>query len=276
MPAPTVPELVIEAGRTERHYWRDLWRYRELLGFLAWRDIAVRYKQTVLGAAWALIQPAVTQAIFTFIFGHLAKMPSGPVPYPLLVMAGLLPWQLFSNALTGASNSLVSNSNLIAKIYFPRLLMPLAALSVALVDFGIVLGLYFVLACWWHFLPDWRLLFLPVCALLGLLAALGAGLWFTALSLRFRDFRFIIPFLLQLGLFLSPVGFSSQNLPNWRLLYSFNPMVAVIDGFRWCLLGGTQPLYWPELGIGLAVTLLLLGTGLWYFRRTERGFADLI
>jgi lipopolysaccharide transport system permease protein len=268
--------LIIERGRGSRHYWRDLWRYRELLGFLAWRDIKIRYKQTVLGAAWALIQPAVTLVVFTFVFDHLAKMPSGNAPYVLLVMAGLLPWQLFANALSSASGSLVSNTHLISKVYFPRLVVPLSALAVALVDFLIVCALYAVLCAWFSFWPDWRVLFLPLFTLLGLLAALGAGLWLTALTVRFRDFRYIVPFLLQLGVFLSPVGFSTSNVPNHRLLFSLNPMVAVIDGFRWCLLRGDQPILPASLAIGLVVTTLLLVTGLWYFRRTERSFADAI
>ncbi len=273
---PPPPELVLEAGRAEAHYWRDLWRYRELLGFLAWRDIQVRYKQTVLGAAWALLQPAITLVVFTFVFGKLARMPSGEVPYPLLVMAGLLPWQLFANALSNASGSLVSNTHLISKVYFPRLVVPLSALAVALIDFLIVGVLYLALCAWWSFWPDWRVLLLPLFTLLGLFAALGAGLWLTALTVRFRDFRFIVPFLLQLGVFLSPVGFSTSTVPNWRVLFSLNPMVAVIDGFRWCLLRGSQPFYLPGLLLGLAVTAVLLVTGLWYFRRTERSFADVI
>jgi lipopolysaccharide transport system permease protein len=269
-------ELVIEPGRGARHYWGDLWRYRELLGFLAWRDVKVRYKQTVLGASWALLQPAITLVVFTFVFGRLAKMPAGNVPYPLLVMAGLLPWQLFANALSSASGSLVSNTHLISKVYFPRLVVPLSALAVALIDFAIVGVLYAGLCAWWGFWPDWRVLLLPVFTLLALLAALGAGLWLTALTVRYRDFRFIVPFLIQLGVFLSPVGFSSSTLPTWRLWYSLNPMVGVIDGFRWCLLRGEQPLYLPGLLVGLAVTVGLALTGLWYFRRTERGFADII
>ena len=270
------PALVLEAGRAEAHYWRDLWRYRELLGFLAWRDIKVRYKQTVLGAAWALIQPTITLVVFTFVFGRLAKMPAGNVPYPLLVMAGLLAWQLFANALSSASGSLVSNTHLISKVYFPRRVVPLAALAVALVDFAIVGVLYTGLCAWWGSWPDWHALLLPLYVLLVLFAALGAGLWLTALTVRYRDFRFIVPFLVQLGVFLSPVGFNSSNLPSWRMLYSLNPMVAAIDGFRWCLLRADQPLYLPGLWIGLGVTALLLASGLWYFRRTERGFADLI
>jgi len=270
------PELVLEPGRAEGNYWRDLWRFRELMGFLAWRDIKVRYKQTVLGAAWALLQPAITLVVFTFVFGRLARMPSGLAPYPLLVMAGLLPWQLFANALSSASGSLVSNTHLISKVYFPRLVVPLSALAVALLDFVIVSLLYVALCAWWSFWPDWRVLLVPLFTVMALLAAFGAGLWLTALTVRFRDFRFIVPFLLQLGVFLSPVGFSTSTIPSWRYLFSFNPMVAVIDGFRWCLLRGSQPLYLPGLVIGIAVTSVLLMSGLWYFRRTERGFADVI
>lgn len=269
-------ELVLEAGRADSHYWRDLWRYRELLGFLAWRDVKVRYKQAALGVGWALIQPAVNTAIFTFVFGKLAKMPDGGLPYPLLVMAGMLAWQLFANSLSSASGSLVGNTHLISKVYFPRLLVPLSSLAVALVDFVVVLALYLGLSVWFGFMPDARILWMPLFVVFGLLTALGAGLWLTALTVRFRDFRFIVPFLVQLGVFLSPVGFISASLPNWRLLYSLNPMVAVIDGFRWSLLQGTQPLFFPSQAIGLAVMLAMLVSGLWYFRRTERSFADII
>lgn len=272
-------ELTIEAGRAERHYWRDLWRYRELLGFLAWRDIKVRYKQTVLGAAWALIQPAITLVVFTFVFGRLAKMPAGHLPadtYPLLVMAGLLPWQLFANSLTAASGSLVGNTHLIAKVYFPRLLVPLGSIAVALVDFLFVLALYAVLCVWFELWPDWRIIAMPYYVVLALGAALGAGLWLAALTVRFRDFRFVLPFLIQVGVFLSPVGFSTANVPNWRLIYSFNPLVGIIDGFRWCLLRGDVELFWPAQLIAIVMIALLLWSGIWFFRRTERGFADII
>lgn len=274
-PSPP-PELILEAGRSSRHYWGDLWRYRELLGFLAWRDIKVRYKQTMLGVLWALIQPAVTLAVFSFIFGKLAGMPSGNVPYPLMVLAGLLPWQLFSAAFSNASGSLVSNTHLISKIYFPRLIVPLSSVAVALIDFCIVLVLLVALCLWWHFVPDWRILFLPLFVVLTLLTAIGTGLWLTALTVKYRDFRFVVPFLLQVGLFLSPVGFSSTNLPTWRQLYSLNPMVGAIDGFRWCVLRGEPALDPLNLAISVIMSGLLLGTGLWYFRRMERGFADII
>ena len=270
------PELILEAGRSSRHYWGDLWRFRELLGFLAWRDIKVRYQQTVLGVIWALIQPAVTLAVFTFIFGKLAGMPAGHAPYPLLVLCGLLPWQLFAAAFANASSSLVANTHLISKVYFPRLIVPLSSIAVALIDFCVVLILLTSLCIWSRFLPDWRVLLLPVFVLLTVLTALGTGLWLTALTVKYRDFRFVVPFLLQVGLFLSPVGFSSTNLPNWRYLYSLNPMVGAIDGFRWCLLHGEPTLDPLQLAISVGMTALLLLSGLWYFRRTERTFADVI
>jgi len=273
---PEAIELIIEPGRATRNYWSDLWRFRELLGFLAMRDIKVRYKQTTLGILWALIQPAVTLTVFTFVFGKLAALPAGNVPYPLLVLAGLLPWQLFSAAFSNASGSLVANTHLISKIYFPRLIVPLSSIAVALIDFAVVLILLAALCAWWHFIPDWRIIFLPLFILLTLLTALGTGLWLTALTVKYRDFRFVVPFLLQVGLFLSPVGFSSTNLPNWQLLYSLNPMVGAIDGFRWCLLHGEPALNASNLAVSVSMTVVLLISGLWYFRHTERSFADVI
>jgi len=272
----TTPELVIEAGRAERHYWRDLWRYRELAGFLAWRDIKVRYKQAALGISWAVIQPAVQTLLLTFVFGKLARMPAGDLPYPFIVLCGLLPWQLFTSAFNGAGSSLVGNSHLISKVYFPRLVVPLASLAVSLVDFGIMLALTVPLVAIFVGLPDWRLLLLPLFVVLALVIALGAGLWITALTVRFRDFRFITPFILQIGMFVTPVGYRTDNLPNWRDLLALNPLAGVVDGVRWCLLGGRTHLYLPGLGLSLAVALLLLATGVWYFRRTERQFADII
>ncbi len=273
---PPADTLILEAGRGERHYWRDLWRYRELLGFLAWRDIKVRYKQAVLGVAWALLQPILTTVIFTFVFGRLAGMPSGQVPYPLLVLTGFLPWQLFASGLSGSSGSLVSNAHLISKVYFPRLLIPLAALAVALVDFLVAAGLLGGVMVWAGVLPTWRWLLLPAFTALALAAALAAGLWLTALTVRFRDFRFITPFLLQIGLFLTPVGFRTDNVPNWREVLAINPLSAIVDGFRWCLLPGSE----PPLRLGLAytivfITFLLIG-GVLFFRRTERTLADQI
>lgn len=276
MAAPDSPELILEAGRTSRHYWRDLWRYRELLGFLAWRDVKVRYKQTTLGVLWALIQPAITLTVFTFIFGKLAGMPAGDIPYPLLVLGGLLPWQLFSAAFSNASSSLVSNTHLISKVYFPRLIVPISSVAVALIDFCVVLLLLTALCVWWQFVPDWRIVFLPLFILLTLITAVGTGLWLTALTVKYRDFRYVVPFMLQVGLFLSPVGFTSSVLPNWKHLYALNPMVGAIDGFRWCLLRGSTPLDVPTLAISSGMCALLLVTGIWYFRQTEKTFADII
>lgn len=270
--------LLLRAGRAERHYWADIWRYRELLAILAWRDVAVRYKQTVIGIAWAVVRPLLTTVIFTFVFSRLAKLPTeGTVPYPILVFAGMLPWFLFSNILGEASSSLVGNANLIGKVYFPRLIIPVAAAVVALVDFATSLLLLFAMMLWFGFWPDWRICLLPAFVLLAVLASLGPGLFFTALNVKYRDFRYIIPFIMQFGLYISPVGFSSAVVPErWRLLYSVNPVVGVIDGFRWCLLGGASPLYLPGFLLSLCVVGFFLWFGITYFRRTERTFADLL
>ena len=269
--------LIIEPGRTERQYWSDLWRYRELFYVLAWRDISVRYKQTAIGVLWALIQPLVTMIILTVIFSKLAKMPSQGVPYPLLVFAGLLPWQFFASSLTGASQSLVSNSNLISKVYFPRLIIPASALVTALADFLIAFSLMVATMAWYHYWPPWRIVLLPLFVGAALVTALGPGLLFTALNARFRDFRYIVPFIVQFGAYLSPVGFSSSIIPEkWRLLYALNPMVGVIDGFRWCLLGRANQIDPDGFILSLAVTAFLLALGIWYFRKTERTFADVI
>ena len=274
--SPSSDTLVIRAGQAEAHYWRDLWRYRELLGFLAWRDIKVRYKQAVLGIAWAVIQPAVQTLLLSFVFGKLAKMPGGNLPYPLLVLAGLLPWQLFSTAFSGAGNSLVGNAHLISKVFFPRLIVPLSALAVSLVDMGILLAISAPIALLAGVMPTWRLLLLPAFILAALLIALGAGLWITALTVRYRDFKFITPFLLQIGMFVTPVGYRTDNLPNWRDLLALNPLTGVVNGFRWSLLGGDYSFHLPEFATSFGVALALVATGLWYFRRTERQFADVI
>ena len=269
--------LVIEAGRTERHYWRDLWRYRELFYFLAWRDILVRYKQTVIGLAWALIRPLLTMIVFVLVFSKLAKLPSEGVPYPILVFAALLPWQFFSNAFTEAGNSLISNADMISKVYFPRLVVPTSAVIVSFVDF-LISGIILVgLMIWYGFAPDWRIFTLPLFIFIAFAAAMGAGLWIAALNVKYRDFRFIIPFVVQFGLYISPVGFSSSIVPEqWRLLYSINPMVGVIDGFRWAILGGNTQLYWPGFLLSLILVLVILVTGIMYFRKTEKTFADVI
>lgn len=271
-------ELIIESGRTERHYWRDLWRYRELFRVLAWRDIAVRYKQTVMGTAWALIRPLLTMVIFTVIFGKLAKLPSdGRAPYALMVFAGMLPWSFFAGALSEASNSLVGNAGLISKVYFPRLIVPSAAVVVAFVDFLISSAILIALMIWYRFMPGWQILLLPLFTAIAFTASLGIGIWITALNVKYRDFRHVIPFIVQLGLYASPVGFSSSIIPDqWRLAYSLNPMVGVIDGFRWCLLGGETQLYLPGMWLGLAVTAFFLWFGIRQFRKMEKSFADLI
>jgi len=270
--------LIIEAGRAERHYWRDLWSYRELFAILAWRDVSVQYKQTVIGLAWAVVRPALTMAVFTIIFGRIAKVPTeGGVPYPLLVMAGMLPWFLVSTILANGANSLVSNSNLISKVYFPRLIVPFASSLVAVIDFAINLVLLAAMMIWYRFVPDWHLLFIPVFVCFGLLAAIGPALIMAALNVNYRDFRFVIPFAIQFGLYVSPVGFSSTIIPEqWRLLYALNPVVAVVDGFRWSLLAGRTHLSIDTLLLGGCVTALFLYLGIKLFRGTERSFADLI
>lgn len=270
--------LVIEPGLAERHYWRDLWNYRELFFVLAWRDVAVRYKQTVIGLAWALMQPLLTMIVFTIIFGKIAKLPTdGAVPYALLVYAGLLPWQLFSTALTGASNSLISNANLISKVYFPRLIVPASAVVVALIDFIISFAILAGLMLWYQFVPGWQIFTLPFFVLMAFLASLGPGLWITALNVKYRDFRYVIPFIVQFGLYVSPVGFSSNVIPEqWRLLYSLNPVVGVIDGFRWAILGGQSNLYLPGFILSWAVIAFFLWLGIRQFRKMEKSFADLI
>jgi lipopolysaccharide transport system permease protein len=269
--------ITIEAGRSENQYWKDLWRYRELFYFLAWRDILVRYKQTAIGIAWAIIRPFLTMIVFTFVFSNLAKLPSEGVPYPILVFAAMLPWQFFSSALSECSNSLIANSNMISKVYFPRLIVPTSAVIVSFVDFLISGIILIALMIWYHFTPDWRILTLPLFILIAIAAAIGGGLWLAALTVEYRDFRYIVPFIVQFGLYIAPVGFSSSIVPQqWRLLYSLNPMVSVIDGFRWAILGGNSTLFWPGFILSLGLVILLFISGIWYFRKTERTFADVI
>ena len=271
------PELIIEAGRSERQYWQDLWRYRELLYFLAWRDILVRYKQTVIGIAWALIRPFLTMVVFTIVFGKLAKLPSEDAPYPILVFAAMLPWQFFANSLSECSNSLIGNANLISKVYFPRLIVPTSAVVVSFVDFLISGMILLGLMAWYDFVPSWRILTLPFFIAIAFAASMGAGLWLASLNVQYRDFRYIVPFMVQFGLYISPVGFSSSIVPlQWRSLYSLNPMVGVIDGFRWAIIGGDSNLYLPGFLLSLGLVILFLFTGIWYFRRMERTFADVI
>ena len=270
-------ELIIEAGRSERQYWQDLWRYRELFYFLAWRDILVRYKQTLMGIAWALIRPFLTMVVFTVVFGRLAKLPADGVPYPILVFAAMLPWQFFANSLTESSNSLIVNSNLIAKVYFPRLIVPSSAIVVSFVDFLVSGMILLGLMAWYDFVPSWRILTLPFFMAIAFAASIGVGLWLASLNVRYRDFRYIVPFIVQLGLYISPVGFSSSIIPaQWRLLYSLNPMVGVIDGFRWAILGVDASLYLPGFLLSLGLVIGFLFSGVWFFRRMERTFADVI
>jgi lipopolysaccharide transport system permease protein len=269
-------ETVIEAGKTERHYWRDLWAYRELLLFLAWRDILVRYKQTAIGIAWSVIRPVLTMAVFTVIFGRIANLPSEGVPYPVLVFAAMLPWYFFATAVSEGSNSLVQNANIVSKVYFPRIIIPVSTIAVSLVDFLISLALFAGLMVWYDVLPTMRVLALPAFLLLVLVVSTGLTLWLAALNVRYRDFRYVVPFLVQVGLFLSPVGFSSAVVPDaWRLVYALNPMVGVIEGFRWCLINDYQ-LDGGELALGVGISLLILTSGFAYFRRTERSMADVI
>ena len=269
---------ILEPGRAERNYWLDLWYYRELFAILAWRDVSVRYKQTVIGILWAVIRPFLTMVVFTIIFGKIADLPAdGSAPYPVMVFAGMLPWFLFSSILSEASNSLIGNANLISKVYFPRLIIPTSSAVVAMVDFLINLSMLALIMIWYGFLPGWQIIFLPAFILLAVLASLGPALWITALNVKYRDFRYIIPFIVQFGLYVSPVGFSSAVVPNqWRLLYSLNPVVGIIDGFRWCLLGGESQLYLPGFLSSLGVVAFFLWFGIRFFRRTEKTFADMV
>jgi lipopolysaccharide transport system permease protein len=270
-------ELLIEPNRPALHYWQDVWIYRELFWFLVWRDVLVRYKQTVIGVAWSVIRPLVTMIAFTVVFGLLAKLPSDGVPYPLLVFAAMLPWNFFANALSESSGSLIGNANLLSKVYFPRIIIPVSSIIVSLIDFVISLVIMAGMMLWYGYSPDWRVLTLPLFLLLAFLPVAGAGLWFSALNVKYRDFRYVVPFMLQFGLYVSPVGFASSIVPEkWRLLYALNPMVGVIDGFRWALLNGTIEPYWPGLVLSTSLSLSLLVTGFWFFRKTERILADVI
>jgi lipopolysaccharide transport system permease protein len=267
--------IIIEPGRSEKNYWRDLWTFRELFYILSWRDIKVRYKQTVLGAAWSILRPLLTTLIFTFFFSKVAKLQApGTVPYAILVLTGMLPWQFFSSALSEASNSLIGNTNLISKVYFPRLIIPASSIVTSLVDFAITFLILLLMLIYYQFVPDVKIFLLPIFILMSFLASLGVGLYITALNVKYRDFRYVIPFVVQIGLYITPVGFSSSRVPDqWRLLYSLNPMVGVIDGFRWCIIGEEQ-FYLPGLALSTVITLVFLYLGIWYFRKTEKSFAD--
>jgi len=267
-------DLVLESGRADKHYWKDLWRFRELFYILSWRDIKVRYKQTVLGAAWSIIRPLLTTIIFTVVFSKIAKLDNpGNAPYALMVFAGMLPWQFFSNALSESSNSLIGNANLITKVYFPRLIIPASSVITSLVDFAISFLILIVMMFWYHYIPSWHMVFLPVFILLAFMCAFGVGLYLTAVNVKYRDFRYIIPFIIQFGLYITPVGFSSSVIgEKWKLLYALNPMVGVIDGFRWCILG--DPMNWRSFIFSVIVILIFLIIGVTYFRKMEKSFAD--
>ncbi|MEA3467620.1 MAG: ABC transporter permease [Thermodesulfobacteriota bacterium] len=273
----TKNKLIIEPGRIEQQYWRDLWTYRELFYFLAWRDILVRYKQTAIGIAWALLRPLLTMIVFTIVFGRLAQLPSGGAPYPIMVFSAMLPWQFFATSFAEAGNSLIANSNMISKVYFPRLVMPASAVIVSFVDFLISFSILLALMLWYGFIPSPKIFLLPLFILFAFSASMAGGIWIAALNVKYRDFRYIIPFVVQLGLYISPVGFTSSLVPDkWRLLYSMNPMVGVIDGFRWAILGGEYQLYWPGFLLSLTLVGIILATGIVYFRKTEKTFADVI
>jgi len=270
-------DLVIESGRLKKNYWNDLWRFRELFLFLAWRDILVRYKQTIIGLAWSIIRPFLTMIVFTIVFGRLAKFPSEGVPYPILVYAAMLPWQFFSTSFSDASNSLLNNSNMLTKIYFPRLIIPVSTVIVNLVDFLISFLILIGLMIWYHFVPSWNIIYLPLFLGLALITSIGTGVYVAALNVKYRDFKYIVPFVVQFGMQISPVGYSSNVIPEqYRLLYSLNPMVGVIDGFRWCILGDKSHIYLPGLLLSIGLIILLLNLGIWYFRKMEKTFADII
>jgi len=271
-------DLVIEPSKSVKDYWNDLWRFRELFIFLAWRDILVRYKQTVIGLSWSIIRPFLTMVVMTIIFGKLAKMPTdGNVPYPILVYAAMLPWQFFSTSFSEASNSLITNSNMLTKIYFPRLIIPASTVIVNFVDFLISFVILIGLMIWYHYVPSWTILYLPLFLGLAFLSAMGAGLYVAALNVKYRDFRYIVPFVVQFGMYISPVGFSSNNIPEkWRLLYSINPMVGVIDGFRWSITGGESKIFLPGMILSIGLIMLLLIFSIWYFRKMEKTFADIV
>lgn len=270
-------DLIIEPGRSRKNYWKDLLRFRELFLFLAWKDILVRYKQTAIGLAWSIVRPVLTVLIFTVVFGRIAKLPSGGVPYPILIYSAMLPWQFFATAFTDASNSLLLNSNMLTKIYFPRLIIPTSTIIVNLVDFFISFIIFVILMIWYQFVPSWSIVFLPLFLILAVFTAMGAGLFIAALNVKYRDFKYIVPFVVQLGLYVSPVGFTSKIVTEkWRLLYSLNPMVGVIDGFRWSIIGGENQIYLPGLALSIGVTVLLIIFGIRYFRKMEKTFADII
>ena len=275
-------ETHIEPGRSERNYWKDLWRYRELFYILSWRDLKVRYKQTIIGVLWSVLRPLLTMMIFTFVFGEIAKFPvPDGIKYPVLVFAGLLPWQFFATGLSEASNSLIGNERLISKVYFPRMIIPASSVITSLADFLISLVLMFGLLVWYDVIPSANMVFLPLFIIMAFFTSFGIGLWLTSLNVKYRDFKHVVPFIVQIGLYISPVGFTSSTastiIPEkYRLLYYINPMAGVIDGFRWCFFGNRTPLNWNGILLSLVVTLFFLFIGIRTFRKMEKFFADLI
>ncbi len=270
-------KIIIEPNKSIKYFWQELWQYRDLFYFLAWRDVLVRYKQTVIGIAWSVLRPVLSMIVFTVIFGKLAKLPSGNIPYPILVFSAMLPWHFFSNTFTISSNALIANVNMVSKVYFPRIIIPTVSMVVSLVDFMISFVILIGLMVWYGFYPDWKIIVLPFLMFLAILTSLGAGYWIAALNVKYRDFRHIVPFVAQFGLYISPVGFSSDVIPEqWRLLYSINPMVGVIDGFRWALSGNNAPIYWEGFCLSVVLAFLLFIFGGIFFLKTERGFADVI
>ncbi|MDD5455810.1 MAG: ABC transporter permease [Candidatus Margulisbacteria bacterium] len=271
------PETTIEPHKKNLRYWKEIWAYRELFFFLSWRDILVRYKQTVFGIAWGIIRPLMTMIVFTFIFGKLARLPSNGIPYALLVFSGLLPWQLFSGTFTEASQSLINNSNLLTKVYFPRLIIPASTVLISCVDFLISFAIMLGLMLYYHFWPGWQILLLPLLLVFILITSMGAGFYISALNVKFRDFRYVVPFILQFGLYLSPVGFNSSIVPeNLKFFYSLNPLVGIIEGFRFVILGQSFSIYWPGFILSVVITIFIFFYGIYYFRKMEREFADFI
>ena len=271
-------DLIIEPGKAVKQYWQDLWHFRELFLILSWRDISVRYKQTIIGILWAFLRPVLTMVVFTVVFGKIAKLPSeGAAPYAIMVYAAMLPWQFFATAVSASSSSLVGNSQLISKVYFPRMIIPSSSIITGFVDFVISFAILIGLMFFYRFYPTINMLMLPLFLLVTMFTALGISLFITSLNVKFRDFRYVIPFIIQFGLIISPVGFSSSVIPDqYRLWYSLNPMVGVIDSFRWAILGGDSQPYWPGFVLSLGVMVFFLWLGIRTFRKMEKTFADMI
>jgi lipopolysaccharide transport system permease protein len=271
------PTIIITPNSHSQHYWLDVWRHRELVAFLAWRDLLVRYKQTVVGVAWTVLRPLATILVYTFVFGQIAQLPSNGVPYVLIVLTGLLPWQLFSVVFTVTSESLIANGHLVAKVYFPRIIIPLSSIWVCIVDHLVSFVLVGVMLAWYSVIPGWQILLLPLVTVLAAVTALGVGLIAAALNTHFRDFRQLIPLMLQLGVFVSPVGYATGILtPKWQLLYALNPVVGIIDAFRWCILDKPELIYPPSILITIVFAAVTLYYGLRIFRRYEDTFADVM